>query len=85
LGFSFNIIKNAAAINADTTPKLPALPSVAIINPPIAWPVTEAESHVPWFHVVAFCNKFLGTMLARTTPKIGPMNARIRPVVKMIT
>jgi hypothetical protein len=28
----------------------------AIRNPAMACPITEADNHVPWFHVVAFCN-----------------------------
>ena len=71
--------------NAHITPKVPVIPAWAINNPPMAWPVTDAERYVPWLHVVAFCNRLRGTMLATNTEKVGPANERTIPVKKMIT
>jgi hypothetical protein len=45
----------------------------------------DADNHVPWFQVVAFCKISFGTIDATIVPKVGPVNARKIPVKKMIT
>jgi len=47
--------KNAIIIKQEIKISVPVMPMPAINNPPVACPVTEADSHAPWFHVVAFC------------------------------
>ena len=63
-GFRFSLIKKReeSIIKNVITVNVPVIPKPAIKKPPTACPVTEAESHVPWFHVVAFCKVCFGTM-----------------------
>ena len=62
LDFILNKNKKEIMINKLIVINVPVIPTMAIRNPPVACPVTEAESHVPWLHVVAFCKSFLGTI-----------------------
>ncbi len=58
------------------------IPIIAIKNPPVAWPVTEAESQVPWLHVVAFCKSSprnnISNHSAENRPGKGSYNTRAK-------
>ena len=65
------------------TISVPVIPAPAIKKPPTAWPVTDAESHVPWLQVVAFCKLFLGTICPIIALNTGPVKDLIMPVQKI--
>ena len=83
-GFSRNKMINDANIKTEIAISVPVLLNIAIKNPAVAWPVTEAERNAPWFQVVAFCKSDFGTIFAKMTLNTGPVNARTIPVPKII-
>ena len=80
LALSWYRNKNPTAIKLTMMMSAPVLPIPAIKKPAAAWPVTEADSQMPWFQVVADCNWSRGTMAANIVPNKGPVNARMIPV-----